>query len=146
MKIGTWPAMAGVVLFAFATRAAEPLVTKSAPGEGNAPTVQGAGRNAAAPFATQGVRVYLDPATGEMVDGPVLPEQRADSLALPAPDYSRVTFETREDGSVIAHSNGQFESTSTITLDTDGTVRIGCTQTGDHAKHGHPAQSAEAPR
>ncbi len=89
----------------------------------------------------QGMRVYLDPVTGELTDGPVTPEQRAmdEAMALPQPDYSKVTFETLEDGTVMAHGNGQFESTSTIRIDAQGQTHVGCTHTGAQAEHGHAA-------
>ncbi len=144
MNFAAWLAMAGVALLACAAHAADPAADESAPNGSDDSSAPSAGANASAPLASQGVRAYLDPVTGEMVDGPVTPEQRAQAEVLPAPDYSRVTFEPRADGSVIAYSNGQFQSTTTITLDADGKARIGCTQTGDHAQHGHPAPSAEA--
>lgn len=138
MNIASCVTVGGLLLLAFAARAAEPGDDQRAQAAGAAP-IPLPGATGAPIAGAQGMRVYIDPATGALTDGPVTPEQRAQdkALALPAPDYSKVTYETKSDGTVVAHANGQFENTSTVSIDADGNTRIGCTQTGSHAGHAH---------
>lgn len=147
MKIAVWTAVAGLLFLASAGRATEPVASERTEAADAAPVVPALATDATAAPDAQGMRAYIDPVTGELADGPIMPEQRAqeEALALPAPDYSTVTFETRADGTIIAHGNGQFESTSTIHLDADGNTRFGCTQTGPHDDHGHTAAPDKQP-
>ena len=145
MKVAACTAFASLMLLTGSAHAAEPLASEGSQAASSAAPTRSTDSVAGAPMGTAGVRVYRDPVTGEWVDTPVTPEQReqAESLNLPAPDYSKVTLEPRADGSVIAHSNGQFESSSTIQFDDDGKARTGCSQTGPHADHAHALKNAE---
>ncbi len=150
MKIAVWWVVTTLVACASAACAEEPIPSEtdqSAAAGRPAVDAPSSASSAAGVAGEQGMRVYLDPATGELTDGPVTPEQRAleDVLALPAPDYSKITFETLEDGTVMAHGNGQFESTSTIRIDAQGQTHIACTRTGAHAEHGHAAPQQTRP-
>ncbi len=138
MKIAAWAATACLVFLAPGAGATEPVASGRAE-SGGAPVATTPTAGDAAPPGAQGVRAYIDPVTGELTDAPATPEQmeQAGALALPAPDYSKVTFETLADGTVIAHGNGQFESTSTMSIDAAGNTRIGCAQSGSHADHAH---------
>lgn len=148
MQVAAWFAVVGLMHVALAVRAGEPVARNPVERADNSRSAHTAGTTDAAGAGTAGVRARLDPVTGKLIDAPATPASRApaESLDLPAPDYSKVTMEARADGSVIAHTNGQFQSTSTIQIDADGGKRIGCTQTGPHADHDHASSSARRSR
>ncbi|MGB8635615.1 MAG: hypothetical protein WCD36_10060 [Rhodanobacteraceae bacterium] len=93
------------------------------------------------PAAQSGVKIYIDPATGEWSQTPVTAEQQhnAAASALPA-DASKVTQVMHADGSIEYRMNGQGMTAVTATRGADGKLHIMCSEHG--LEHVHTAQPA----
>jgi len=91
----------------------------------------------------QGMRIYIDPATGAWVDTPVTEEQKQEAArAAPAVDFSKIDTIVHADGSIEYRMNGQMLESVVATRNADGTLRLVCSEHG--LDHGHgpiaPAQ------
>ncbi|QBB69206.1 hypothetical protein ELE36_01775 [Pseudolysobacter antarcticus] len=83
-----------------------------------------AGPTDSAPTISAGLRVIIDPRTHELRDDPANAAQaqqiEATNAQLPRPDYSKMTVETKADGTVVLHTNGQIMMRSSVRLNADG--------------------------
>lgn len=91
----------------------------------------------------QGMRIYIDPATGAWVDSPVTEEQKQEAArAAGAVDFSKIDTILHADGSIEYRMNGQMLESVVATRNADGTLRLVCSEHG--LDHGHgpvvPAQ------
>ena len=74
-----------------------------------------------------GLKAFIDPSSGELINGPITPEQDAfQRQALPRRDYSKMQLERQPDGSVVLHTNGQLMMSTTVQLQPDGSVKQVC--------------------
>ena len=102
---------------------------------------QQAKAKSSAPAAQSGVKIYIDPATGEWSQTPVTAEQQhAAAQAAPADDPSKVTQMMHADGSIEYRMNGQGMSAVTATRGADGKLHIQCSEHG--LEHMHHAKSS----
>ncbi len=87
--------------------------------------------NPAAPQGAAGMRVYIDPETGEFgVPPPDAGPEAAlqlQSLSTPSEELMEVPG-TTEAGGFTIELNGQFQRDLTVTPDADGKLSIGCAQ------------------
>jgi hypothetical protein len=100
--------------------------------------------NSESPVASSGIRVYIDPATGQRTSHPT-PEQRRAAAAEAALNreldgFERATFETRPNGEVIGHLNGGNRSVVMAKPGRNGKIRVECTD----PMHGHPLSDASS--
>jgi len=84
---------------------------------------------AAEPGSGGAIRAYVDPLTGELLQGPP-PGLRLRPLQPPGlvPDDSRLEFLEAADGTHGVLFHGQRQATMTATLDADGSVRTHCVE------------------
>ena len=75
-----------------------------------------------------GMRVYVDPESGQLVSAPVTDEQRAAAAGDKAfsQDASRATEAVAADGSRMYLLNGEFELALSASQDPNGSLRFGC--------------------
>jgi hypothetical protein len=79
-----------------------------------------------------GLKAYVDPDSGRLVPGPVVPEPAA---PLPAP--VPLAEEPAPGGGTMVRLNGQFMSNLVATVNPDGSVRIDCVSESG-SPHPHP--------
>ncbi len=85
----------------------------------------------AAPQGAAGMRVYIDPETGEFAVPPLeaAPEAALQSQSLSTPSEELVEVPgTTEAGGFTVELNGQFQRLLTVTPDADGKLTIRCAQ------------------
>lgn len=102
----------------------------------------------AIPNFTSGMRVWIDPDTGE-IRQPTTSERKAmaertaiDALLNRSPDGLEVVH--RPDGSRFVHLQGRFMHALVVTRTEDGTLVGHCTDHADHAEE-HMTKAAAAP-
>lgn len=114
--------------------------------------------SAAAGTAEAGLRVYVDPQSGELVSQPVTAEQRhqaatADSMFNE--DTSDLVPVQMADGSIMVDLKGRFQQATVATVQADGSIRTYCSDAEHVAQglHSHevlgtalPAAAAPATR
>jgi hypothetical protein len=74
--------------------------------------------------AGQGLKVYQDPATGELIDSPRTPDQQAFSQMAPVADYSRVRLTREADGAWVVSDTPPMSVM--VRQDPDGSVHQYC--------------------
>lgn len=81
-----------------------------------------------------GMRVYVDPATGQLVSAPGTDSQRvaAASDSSFSQDVSRITEATAADGSKMYILNGEFELALSASADASGKLHYACNN-AEHA-------------
>ena len=99
--------------------------------------------------AEAGLRVYVDPATGQIVSQPVTAEQQR---AAAAADAANASFNQSDeglqivyfaDGSSMMDLQGRFQLATVATAQADGTVRTSCND-ADHLKLGEHTHDPDA--
>lgn len=93
---------------------------------------------AASSAAESGLRVYVDPQSGELVSQPVTEEQRQQAAATEAAfnqDNSDLVSVRMPDGSVMVDLQGRFQQATVATVQADGSIRTYCAD-ADHAGQG----------
>lgn len=112
------------------TAPAESAATTTTPRHRRFDSGLDAGPTASASIVGAGLRVIIDPQTHELRDGPAntaQAQQIEDTNAqLPRPDYSKMTLETKADGSIVLHNNGQIMMSSSVHLNPDGSYEEIC--------------------
>lgn len=93
--------------------------------------------SAAATVDAAGMMLYRDPISGRLMN--TAPTDESDThaarpVAAPQIDMSRITHETRADGTQIDHLNGVGEQTMTMHRDASGKIEVQCTDTFDAAQ------------
>lgn len=81
--------------------------------------------------------LYRDPVSGTLMSTPPTDESAARAAtpaASPQIDMSRITHETRADGTQIDHLNGVGEQTMTMHRDANGKIEVQCTDAFDAAQ------------
>jgi hypothetical protein len=92
-----------------------------------------------------GMRVYIDPVTGEFVNGPVekspvdLPEQLKSALSTSA---EGLKVEPAPGGGIMVNLQGRFQHASIATIDAQGNVTSEC-ETGEAAAAALDAEGEE---
>ena len=87
----------------------------------------------AAAAANSGLRVYMDPKTGKLVEAPIAPVPKESAAGV---DFSKIVEIEHADGSTETQFNGQADSTLVVEAAPDGTLRYRCSEHGqlhDHA-------------
>ncbi len=117
----------------------------AAPPTKPAPVADAAPASTVTPAASAGLRAYIDPETGRLVERPVTTEQqRAAAQDIAAPDFSKIQEIRHPDGSIETIFNGQVDNALIATVGKDGKVSMHCSEAGhDHAADG-AAASTEA--
>lgn len=115
----------------------------AAPPTKPAPAADAAQASTATPAASAGLRAYIDPETGRLVERPVTAEQqRAAVQDIAAPDFSKIQEIRHADGSIETIFNGQVDNALIATVGKDGKVSMHCSEPGhDHATDGAAASS-----
>lgn len=96
----------------------------------------------------QGMRVYVDPATGELVSQPTTEEGKraaaadAKSQAFRQDDEGLVV-EHHADGSMSMDLQGRFQQATVAEVQADGSIRTYCSD-ADHMKLGHHSHDETA--
>ena len=88
--------------------------------------------------AEVGLRVYVDPQSGELLSQPVTAEQRqqaANADALFNQDNSDLVPVQMPDGSTMVDLRGRFQQATVATVQADGSIRTYCSDAG-HAAQG----------
>lgn len=88
--------------------------------------------------AEAGLRVYVDPQSGELVSQPVTPEQRRQSANTDAAfnqDASDLVPVKMPDGSTMVDLQGRFQQATVATVQPDGSIRTYCND-ADHVAQG----------
>lgn len=102
------------------------------------------------PKGAMGMRVYVDPETGALVDRPVTPAQKNAAAAENAQfrqDDTGLKVVTHPDGSISIDLEGRFQMATEAQVSADGSVRVTCND-ADHAaqaKHTRAQPIAVAP-
>lgn len=100
--------------------------------------------------AEAGLRVYVDPQSGELVSQPVTPEQRRQAANADAAfnqDTSDLVPVKMPDGSTMVDLQGRFQQATVATVQADGNIRTYCDD-ADHlalGTHVHDAQKGATP-
>lgn len=95
------------------------------------------------PVGQSGIKIHVDPATGEWIQTPVSSEQKRSAVTAPAAEVSKVTSMTHADGSIEYRMNGQFMQSIVAKRGADGKLKIVCSEHGlehAHAKTPAPAK------
>lgn len=93
--------------------------------------------SAAATVDAAGMMLYRDPISGRLMKTAPTDESAthaARPVAAPQIDMSRITHETRADGTQIDHLNGVGEQTMTMHRDANGKIEVQCTDAFDAAQ------------
>lgn len=88
--------------------------------------------------AEAGMRVYVDPQTGELVSSPVTAEQRQQASAADAAfnqDNTDLVPVRMPDGSIMVDLQGRFQQATVATVQPDGSIRTYCND-ADHVAQG----------
>lgn len=114
----------------------------------DAASVKTAATTSTSTVGASGMRVYLDPETGTLVDRPVTAEQKAaassDAQELFNQDSSDLQEVRHPDGSVSMDLQGRFEMASSAYRMENGSVGYTCTDV-EHAAQGDHTHTAAAP-
>ncbi|HVJ62607.1 MAG TPA: hypothetical protein VM555_07830 [Tahibacter sp.] len=93
------------------------------------------------PAATSGMRVYMDPKTGKLVEQPLAP---VPPEAARGADLSRIVEIQHADGSTETQFNGQADSTLVVEAGADGALHYRCAEHGE--LHDHAATESNDDR
>ena len=113
------------IMIAFSTTAAasDPPAAKPAAPPATQPTD---------PAATSGMRVYMDPKTGKLVEHPIAPVPPESTHRV---DPSKIEEIQHADGSTETLFHGQADSTLTVEATADGGIRVRCSEHGEMHTH-----------
>jgi hypothetical protein len=105
---------------------------------------------AEAPVAAQGVRVFVDPETGTLVDRPVTAEQQAAAAGASEASFDQPSMlpeRMHPSGAVVVDLQGRHEVSTVASVGADGKLAFHC-DADDHSGHDHsaPAQPAREVR
>ena len=94
-----------------------------------------------------GMRIYIDPATGQWSDRPVTEEQKQQAAAqVDTFDPSKIETIQHADGSTEYRTNGQMVDTLVAKIGSDGKLHMVCSQHGlDHLIESTTAPSQGGP-
>jgi hypothetical protein len=81
-----------------------------------------------APAASAGLRVIVDPYTGELVNEPVdaMQAERIDQQRMPNPDYTRFKTQEVPGLGVLLDTNGQLRMNAMVRMKPDGSFEEYC--------------------
>ncbi len=97
------------------------------------------------PADPSGIKIYVDPATGQWSEQPVTEEQKRQATQAVSQDLSKITTIQHADGSIEYRMNGQMLESVVARRSADGTLQITCSEHGSTHDHGalpKPVQGA----
>ena len=99
--------------------------------------------------AESGLRVYVDPQSGELVSQPITAEQRHQANSADAAfnqDTTDLVPVQMPDGSIMLDLQGRFQQATVATVQPDGSIRTYCNDADHVAKglHTHDAKAGAA--
>lgn len=100
-----------------------------------------------AAIPASGMRIYIDPATGQWSDRPVTEEQKQQAaMQVDTFDASKIETIEHADGSTEYRTNGQLVDTLEAKIGSDGKLHMVCSQHGlEHAVGSTKAPSQGGP-